>query len=45
MMTIKATVTMPLMTPMIAALFPGGKYTYTTSITVMNEPFPDSQNY
>ncbi len=42
-MTVSATVSMPLMTPMIAQLFPNGQFTYTASTTVMNEPFPPSQ--
>jgi Flp pilus assembly protein TadG len=43
MMTLTATVNMPLMTPVIAALFPNGQYSFTASVTVMNEPFPTSQ--
>jgi len=43
LLTVTATVTMPLMTPLIAQLFPGGQYSYTASTTVMNEPFPTSQ--
>jgi Flp pilus assembly protein TadG len=43
MMTVAATVNMPLMTPMIAQMFPNGQYTFTASITIMNEPFPSSQ--
>jgi len=39
MLTISATVAMPLMTPLIARMFPGGEYTFTTSTTIMNEPF------
>jgi Flp pilus assembly protein TadG len=42
-MTVSATVKMPLMTPLIAQLFPNGEFTYTASTTVMNEPFPPSQ--
>ena len=42
-MTLTATVNIPLMTPMIAALFPGGKYTFTTSVTVKNENFPPGE--
>jgi hypothetical protein len=34
---------MPLMTPIIAAMFPSGQYTFTSSVTVMNEPFQTSQ--
>jgi Flp pilus assembly protein TadG len=42
LMTVAATVNMPLMTPMIAQMFPNGQYTFTASVTVMNEPFPPS---
>ncbi len=43
MLTISATANMPLMTPVIAQLFPNGQYTFTSSITVMNEPFLTSE--
>ena len=43
MLTITATVNMPLMTPLVAQLFPNGQYTFNASITVKNEPFPPSQ--
>jgi Flp pilus assembly protein TadG len=43
MLTVSTTVSMPLMTPMIARLFPNGQFTYTTSVTIMNEPFPISE--
>jgi Flp pilus assembly protein TadG len=43
MLTLSATVNMPLMTPMIARMFPNGQYTFTASVTIMNEPFPPSQ--
>jgi Flp pilus assembly protein TadG len=43
MLTVSATVTMPLMTPLIAQMFPNGQYTFTASTTVMNEPFPPNQ--
>jgi Flp pilus assembly protein TadG len=42
MLTITATANMPLMTPVIARFFANGQYTFTASITVMNEPFPAS---
>lgn len=42
LMTITATVNMPLMTPLIAPLFPHGQYTFNASVTVKNEPFPPS---
>lgn len=43
MLTVSATVSMPLMTPLIGRLFPNGQYTFNASITVKNEPFPPSQ--
>ena len=43
MMTISGTVNMPLITPLIAHLFPNGQFTFTASTTVMNEPFPPGQ--
>jgi Flp pilus assembly protein TadG len=43
LMTVAATVNMPLMTPMIARMFPNGTYTFTSSVTIMNEPFPPGQ--
>ena len=43
MMTITGTVNMPLLTPLIAHLFPNGQFTFTASTTVMNEPFPPGQ--
>ncbi len=43
MVTVAATVNLPLMTPLVSKLFPGGQYTFTERVTVMNEPFPDSQ--
>ena len=42
MLTVSATVNMPLMTPLISRLFANGQYTFTASITVKNEPFPPS---
>jgi Flp pilus assembly protein TadG len=43
MLTVSATVGMPLWTPLIARIFPKGEYTFTTSTTIMNEPFPPSE--
>ena len=43
LLTLSATVSMPLFTPLIAQMFPNGQYTFNASITVMNEPFPPSQ--
>jgi len=42
MMTIAVTASVPLLTPMIAALFPQGQCTFATSVTIKNEPFPAS---
>jgi Flp pilus assembly protein TadG len=38
--TITVTATVPMLTPMIAKLFDQGRYTFTSSVTVKNEPFP-----
>jgi Flp pilus assembly protein TadG len=43
MLTVSATVNMPLFTPLIAQMFPNGQYTFTASVTVMNEPFPPGE--
>ena len=43
MLTVSATVNMPLFTPLIARMFPNGQYTFQASITVKNEPFPPGQ--
>lgn len=43
LMTVSTTVSMPLMTPMIAQLFPNGQFTFTSSVTIMNEKFPSSE--
>jgi len=43
MMTITVTASVPLLTPLIARLFSQGKYTFTSSVTIKNEPFPASQ--
>lgn len=43
MLTVSATVNMPLMTPVIAQLFPHGQFTFYPSITIKNEPFPPGQ--
>lgn len=42
-MTITVTASTPLLTPFIAELFPKGRYSFTTSVTIKNEPFPASQ--
>lgn len=42
MLTVTATVNMPLLTPLVAQLFPNGQYTFNASITVQNEPFQPS---
>lgn len=41
--TISLTTTVPLMTPIISHFFPGGKYTFTSTSTIKNEPFPPGQ--
>ena len=38
-MTISLVTSLPLITPGIAAFFPNGIYTFTTSVTFRNEPF------
>ena len=43
LLTVLATVKMPLITPLVAPLFPNGQYTFNASITVKNEPFPPGQ--
>jgi hypothetical protein len=43
LMTVSTTVNMPLMTPLIAQLFPSGQFTFTSSVTIMNEPFSPSE--
>jgi hypothetical protein len=39
LMTVAATVNMPLVTPVLAQMFPNGKFTFTSSVTIMNEQF------
>jgi len=41
--TVSLTTTVPLMTPVISKFFPSGKYTFTCSATIKNEPFPPGQ--
>lgn len=41
--TITVTASVPMLTPFVARLFPNGRYTFTSSVTVKNEPFPSSQ--
>lgn len=41
--TIAVTASTPLLTPLIGRLFPNGRYTFTSSVTTKNEPFPPSQ--
>lgn len=43
MLTVTANVNMPLLTPVIARLFPNGQFSFVSSVTVMNEPFQPSQ--
>lgn len=42
-MTITVTASVPLFTPLIANLFPRGRYAFKTSVTIKNEPFPASE--
>jgi Flp pilus assembly protein TadG len=41
--TITVTASVPMLTPMIAKLFDQGRYTFTSSVTIKNEPFPSSE--
>jgi TadE-like protein len=41
--TISVTTTITLMTPVISRFFPNGKYSFTSSSTIKNEPFQPSQ--
>ena len=41
--TISVTATVPVMTPLISRFFPKGQFTFTSSATIKNEPFPPSQ--
>ena len=41
--TISVTTTLPLMTPFVSRFFPNKQYTFVSSATVQNEPFPPSQ--
>jgi hypothetical protein len=41
--TISVTTTITLMTPVISHFFPNGQYSFTSSATIKNEPFPPSQ--
>lgn len=43
LMTLAVTSSVPLFTPLIAKMFPQGRYTFTTSVTIKNEPFPASE--
>jgi Flp pilus assembly protein TadG len=38
--TVSLTTSLKLMTPMVASFFPNGAYTFTSSATFKNEPFP-----
>ena len=38
--TVSVTTTLQLITPLIAQFFPGGAYTFTSSVSFKNEPFP-----
>jgi Flp pilus assembly protein TadG len=41
--TITLTANLPLMTPFVSRFFPGGVYTFTSSASFKNEPFPPGQ--
>ena len=41
--TVSMTTTVPLMTPVISKFFPSGQYTFSSSATIKNEPFPPGQ--
>jgi Flp pilus assembly protein TadG len=41
--TVSTTTTVPLMTPLISQFFPNGQFTFTSSATIKNEPFPPSE--
>jgi len=41
--TITLTASLPLMTPFVSRFFPGGVYTFTSSSSFKNEPFPPGQ--
>jgi Flp pilus assembly protein TadG len=43
--TVSLTTNLKLITPLIASFFPGGQYTFTSSVSFKNEPFPPSQTY
>lgn len=43
LLTVSVTVNMPLWTPLITRLFKNGQYTFTSSVTIMNEPFQPGQ--
>lgn len=41
--TVSLTSKLKLITPLVAAFFPNGTYTFTSSVTFKNEPFPPNQ--
>lgn len=41
--TVSLTTNLKLMTPMIGRLFPNGAYTFTSTVSFKNEPFPSSE--
>jgi Flp pilus assembly protein TadG len=41
--TVTLTASLPLMTPIMSRLFPGGAYSFTSSASFKNEPFPPGQ--
>ena len=42
--TVTITATLPLMTPFVGQFFPGGVYTFTSSASFKNEPFPPGES-
>ena len=41
--TVSLTTSLQLMTPMVSSFFPNGAYTFTSSATFKNEPFPPGE--
>jgi len=41
--TVSLTSSLPLMTPLVGRYFPNGAYTFTSSATFKNEPFPSGE--
>jgi Flp pilus assembly protein TadG len=41
--TVSVTTTVPVMTPVISSFFPNRQFTFTSTATIKNEPFPPGQ--